>query len=346
MKLNITKVLLYSSLPLLGLLASCENSDQDFPDYEGGVSVYFANQYPVRTIVLGEDEYDTTLDNAHKCQLQGTMGGSYNGKQISVDITVDNSLCNNLYFADGTTPVLAMPSNYYTLSGTTMDYKGGFTGSIDVQLTDAFFNDPKALSNNYVIPVVMTSQRGADRILTGSTIIEGEQAQRTNASRWDVAPKDYMLYCVKFICKYDANYLRRGVDQISYNGNTQTVIRHKGVENDEVKDDITTQSLRSVRYPVQVQVANGEYRYCELLLTFDGSDKCSVSSLTDGVSASGTGAYVEKSEKKAWNNKDRDGLYLDYKINFSDASVSTKDTLVWQSRGVVKEVFSPIYMEM
>ena len=106
MKLNINKVLLYTCLPLLaGGLASCENSDNDFPDYEGGVSVYFANQYPVRTIVLGEDEYDTSRDNAHQCQLQATMGGSYTGKNIKVQIAVDNDLCNNLYFADGVTPI-------------------------------------------------------------------------------------------------------------------------------------------------------------------------------------------------------------------------------------------------
>lgn len=35
--------------------SSCENASNSFPDYEGGVSVYFAYQYPVRTIVLGND---------------------------------------------------------------------------------------------------------------------------------------------------------------------------------------------------------------------------------------------------------------------------------------------------
>ena len=32
--------------------SSCENASNSFPDYEGGVSVYFAYQYPVRTIRL------------------------------------------------------------------------------------------------------------------------------------------------------------------------------------------------------------------------------------------------------------------------------------------------------
>jgi len=37
-------------------MTSCENQDNEFPDYEGGTSVYFATQYPVRTLVMGEDE--------------------------------------------------------------------------------------------------------------------------------------------------------------------------------------------------------------------------------------------------------------------------------------------------
>ena len=37
--------------------------------------------YPVRTLVMGEDEYDTALDNAHKCKINATMGGVYANKK-------------------------------------------------------------------------------------------------------------------------------------------------------------------------------------------------------------------------------------------------------------------------
>ena len=87
---------------LVALLSSCENMDVSFPDYEGGVSVYFPYQYPVRTIVLGEDEYDTTLDNQHKCKIYATMGGAYNGRNIKLEIAVDKTLCDHLYFGDDT----------------------------------------------------------------------------------------------------------------------------------------------------------------------------------------------------------------------------------------------------
>ena len=69
-------------------LTSCKNGSADFPDYEGGTTVYFAYQSPVRTIVLGDDEYDTTLDKQHKCLIKATFGGSYNGSNGSVQVAV------------------------------------------------------------------------------------------------------------------------------------------------------------------------------------------------------------------------------------------------------------------
>src|SRR6187431_3292811 len=81
---------------LFVLTMSCENQEIEFPDYDKS-TVYFAYQYPVRTIVLGEDIYDTSLDNEHKCEIYATMGGVYdNNKKIDVEIAVDNTLCNNL----------------------------------------------------------------------------------------------------------------------------------------------------------------------------------------------------------------------------------------------------------
>ncbi len=245
------KVLYICSTMLVALLLTgCKNGDAEFPDYEGGVAVYFANQYPVRTLVMGEDMYDTTLDNQHKCQIQATMGGSYTGRDIALEVEVDNSLCKNLYFTTDESPVLVMPESYYKLSGTTMHYEG-FRGIIEVTLTDDFFNDPLALQAKYVIPVKIKNQEGADRILRGTPVEAGTDPQHTWAEKWITQPQDFMLYCVKYICKYDANYLRRGTDQVTVGGATTTVTRNKGYwENEEVKSDITTLSLNAIKYPV------------------------------------------------------------------------------------------------
>ena len=504
---NIFRIL--SAGVVLASLASCHNSEKIFPDYEGGISAYFAYQYPVRTIVLGESEtFDTSLDNQHKCIIYGTIGGSYKGKDVVVDIDVDNSLVENLYFADGS-PVQAMPENYYKLSGNQLNYGGTHLGGVEVQLTDAFFADPAALKNTYVVPVVMTDiVKGADRIKSGTPLIEGETPIRTNPALWNVAPMDYTLYCVKYINPWDGSWLRRGVDEITEKGQTTTNVRHaQYVENDEVMF-LTTQSLESVVFPIKTNVevvrdpdpeyalsmtnltageadwaaqvwykfgtpltsgktytfsawvkgtseftsgiflqdsenqdnqqygaasipfttewtkvtvdfpvnneglnkftfnfgtfegtlildkvsvvekgkedelvANGDFlggtmdgwesygNYqkvttngyaerpaepvtevisvtCDLLITFDEAGNATVSSITDGVTATGTGKFVKDGEKKAWGEKDRDGIYLEYDVDFGGAKqYHSRDTLVSRSREVKIEEYTPTFIE-
>ncbi|MDD2602105.1 MAG: DUF5627 domain-containing protein [Prevotella sp.] len=329
---------------LMMSLSSCENGKQDFPDFEGGVSVYFATQYPVRTLVIGEDEYDTSMDNAHKFKIVATMGGAYSGRDIAAQIAVDPSITNNLYFVNGS-PVQAMPTNYYTLADNTIRYNGSLTGSVEVQLTDAFFADPDAVSNTYVIPLVMTSQTGADSILVGRTLVAGESPQRTNSIRWDIQPKDFVLYLVKYICKYDANYLHRGYANITAAGaQSKVVYTAATLEKTPIVSNISTRSLNSILYPVTYNI-NHQDVTCNLLVSFDAQGNATVSSATEGVTVSGSGSYQDKAAKKAWGDQDRDALYLDYNIDFGTSQVVAKDTLIWQSRGVKVEEFAPTYKQ-
>lgn len=331
---------LICSLAFIG--TSCENGDIDFPDYDGGITVYFSHQYPVRTIEIGEDnDYSTELDNAHQCEIQSTMGGSYNGKNITVSYVVDNSLVDNLYFDDGT-PVKAMPTSYYSLLNDQLVYGGNFRASVRVQLNDAFFNDPAALTNTYVIPLRMTEQVGADSILLGKPNVEGTTPAWTDASAWSVLPQNYVLYCIKYINEWHGTWLRRGIDEITESGTTTKNVRHgTSVEKDEVCS-ITTRNLKTAIFPITTNINNVAHT-CNLLLTFDDNGNCTITTDTDGMTASGSGKFVKKGEKKAWGNKDRDALYLDYNIDFGGKKFATKDTLVTQDRGVVYEEFSPTY---
>ena len=331
------KKILYAFTFLLSGMAftACENGDQEFDDFEGGTTVYFAYQTPVRTIVLGDDEYDTTLDKQHKCQIQATFGGSYNGSNGSVQIAVDNSLVQNLTFDDGT-PVKAMPESYYTLSTTNLAFNGTFNGKTDVQLTDAFFNDPDAVKNTYVIPVVMTSQSGFDHIFTG-TLKEGATAVRTDASVWDVTPKDYVLYCVKFQNKYSGFWLTHG------NTSTDNIEKAGTVE---IKTRGLNQSVYTVSMVGKGDDGKDKTFTADMLLTFDGSDKCTISSLTDGVTVTGNGSWGDDSEKKSWGDKDRDGMELSYSVDFGGGNKLTKhEKLVWQRSGVKFEEFSATYVK-
>ena len=344
--MKINKISAILAATALMAFNSCKNAENDFPDFQDGVTVYFAHQYPVRTLVMGDDTYDTSDDNAHKCQIYATMGGAYKGRNITVKIAADNTLADNLTF-DGTTPVKAMPASYYTLSSNTIEYKGKHMGSVEVQFTDAFFADPEALTNTYVIPLVMTEQKGADRILSGTAVEEGTTPARTNSDAWSVRPQDFVLYCVKYINKYDAEYATRGIDKVTENGSTTTVVRHAGdVEKDELRN-VYTRDLTTAIYPVSTVVTdaarNPTTLTCELVLSFDSNDQCTVTSGTEGFTATGTGKFVRNGDKNSWGNKDRNALFLDYSVNYGARSVATLDTLAVKSRNVSAEFFTPQY---
>lgn len=339
-RLNLLRILPAGILALM--MASCENQEVEYPNFEYS-TVYFAYQNPVRTIVLGEDIYDNTLDNQHKCAIYATMGGVYsNDKNIDIDVTVDNSLCDNLFYDKAfTTPVVAMPSDYYTLAANKISLNQSMQGGVEVQLTDAFFADNKSLDKTYVIPLRMTNVVNADSILSGIPKIT--DPSRTYAAMWEIQPKDYVLYCVRFINQWHANYLRRGTDVITEGGVPTTNVRHKPfVENDEVCN-IKSASLNSVLYPVTVVNTSNANETCNLLLTFDSNNACTVSTTTAGFTASGTGSFVPKGEKNSWGNKDRDAIYLQYTIDMTGKTYTTTDTLVVRDRGIKAEVFAPEY---
>ena len=362
----------------LGALAltysSCYNADHEFPDYQGGTTAYFAYQFPVRTLVLGNDIYDNTLDNAHKCQIWSTMGGAYGGRDAYADIVVDESLCDNLYFVDEggnpAAPVLPMPSSYYNLSSNVIAYNGDSRGYVEVQFTDAFFNDEKAIENTYVIPLVMTGVRGIDHILTG-TPFEGQSPSRTNTDYWSVLAKDYVLYCVKYMNPWQGKYIRRGVDNVTEKGKTTQVVRqdfslmNSDLEhlkenpvnaNDEVCG-ITTKNMSQAIFPVSFKTS-GASLSCNLILTFDGN-KCTISTDDENVTATGSGEFIAKGTEMRdykdfqWGSVNgepvqRDILRLAYDVNFSknNVQVSTNDTLVVQTRESNKRVFfTPKYVK-
>lgn len=354
--------------------SSCYNADHEFPDYEGGTTAYFAYQFPVRTLVLGNDIYDNTLDNAHKCQIWSTMGGAYGGRDAYVDIVVDESLCDNLYFVDEggnpADPVLPMPSSYYNLASNQIAYNGDSRGYVEVQFTDAFFNDPKAIENTYVIPLLMTGVKGIDHILTGRPF-DGQAPSRTNTDNWSVLAKDYVLYCVKYMNPWQGKYIRRGVDNVTERGKTTTVVRqdfslvNSDLErlkenpvnaNDEVCG-ITTRNMSQAIFPVSFKTS-GASLSCNLILTFDGN-KCTISTDDENVTATGSGEFIAKGTKMPeykdfqWGSNNgepvqRDILRLAYDVNFSkkNVQVSTNDTLVVQTRESNKRVFfTPKYVK-
>jgi len=359
-KYNLISILCVAFFGLF--VASCKNESVSFPDYKFS-TVYFAYQTPVRTIVLGEDTYDTSLDNAHKCEIYATMGGVYaNKKSINIDFVVDNTLCDYLNFADGT-PVKAMPSSYYSLASNKIALDHALQGAVGVQLTDAFFADLKSLTNTYVIPLKMTNVTNADSILLGKAKTSG--AALTNLAAWDIQPKNYVLYCVKFINTWHGIYLRRGVDVVSTS--TTPVIRHKQYVEYSDLISLSSLSLSDISFPLAITNADGTDVGFKFKLTFDQNSKCTAAPYSTSyqvndsvrvynVTTTGNGTFVKKGEKNSWGNTDRDGLYLKYNYGLviesthknkptvtQNIQVSTTDTLVARNRGVAIETFTPVY---
>lgn len=352
--------------------ASCYNADKDFPDYDGGTKAYFAYQYPVRTLVLGNDIYDNSLDNAHKCRIWATMGGAYKGRNATVSFVVDPTLCENLHFQDdGGYPagfVTPMPADYYTLSSNVIPYNGNTRGYVEVQFTDKFFEDENAINNYYVIPLRMTSASGMDGILSGTPNVESPVRQ--NAQDWTVLPMDYVLYCVKYMNPWQGKYIRRGVDVVTEAGKEPATIIRKdfSLYNSDIEHyskmdpsnpvnqydevcGITTVDMTKAKFPVSFKTSTGASISCNLILAFDGNN-CTISTDDAGVTATGNGEFITKgTERKEykdyqWGSNNgkpvqRDILRLAYNVNFTDKNiqVSTNDTLVVQTRESNKKEF-------
>ena len=334
------------SVILFTIATSC-NKKWEFPDYKY-TTVYFPYQAPVRTIELGEDlTVDNSLDNQHKFLIMATMGGAYeNKKDISIDVSVDNTLAGRVKFNTATgDDVIALPSNYYTLPKDMKIFipSGQMIGGLEIQLVDAFFADPRSIKNTFVVPLKINSVANADSVLRGTSTVTSPD--RRVAGNWSVVPKDYVLYAVKYINPFHGAYLRRGVDVVKgNNGNTQldtTVVYHNAfVEKDEVAN-LFTKSLTQDTISLNGKNKGNLNAPFGLVLNFDNSGKVSISGPASAAyTASGNGEFVKKGDM--WGNEKRDVLYLKYQVNFGTTTHSLTDTLVLRDREVKFETFAPV----
>ena len=337
------KKIVFLSVLLIAGLTSCKNFDIDHPDYEY-TSGYFPYQFPVRTLILGDYIYDNSNDNEHKFLISAGIGGVYaNEKDCKFNIQVDNSLCNDILFSAGGDQIKAMPENYYSLSDNKIIVpKGKMNGGIEVQLTDAFFNDPEAIKNTYVVPVRLLSSSDVDTLLVGQS--PNPNADPRDASQWNVAPKNFTMFAVKYINEYHGTYFRYGTSQVK--DLSGAVVESTSYNTEKYVEKYPTLKLiTSGRYQVSIntffQSAIME-NSLNLILTFNGNS-CTVSGPSDSpYTISGTGEF--QSKKYSWGNKERDGIVLNYTVSDGAHVYEASDVLVLRDRGVVMEVYSPVLM--
>jgi len=189
----------------IGLIACVDNKFEDF-NYTAG---YFPYQYSVCTFNLN----DSTNGSAYKFQIPAIMGGVYKNTADRIfDIEIATDLCTRAVFASTMDTIHLMPSAYYTLgsSGKLIIPAGKFNGSIDLQFTDAFFNDPLASKLYYVIPIRIKSVTSLDSVLRGKSTLDKPDPRVS--SQWSILPKDFVMIAVKYINKYQGNYFHRGTN--------------------------------------------------------------------------------------------------------------------------------------
>ena len=301
----ITKIFKYliCAICVICVTSACSSGDQEFPDFDYQ-TVYFAKQYPVRTVELGNDDYvDLTNDNNHTVLLMATMGGAYdNRRDITVDIAVDPTLCDGLSFKDGS-EMAVMPESHYHLKANQITIPAGqVSAGVEVELTDAFFADEKSLTTHYVIPVRMVKATGVDSILS---------------------TKDYTLYAVKYINRYQAYYLNQTTDEVFY---------------------VTTASLTKSLLQYAAKDASGKDYPCTLELSFTADGNCTVTTSSEGFTVEGSGRFVEADPSQLLGQRHPDTLYLKFTVTNAALGISASEdlTLVVRNRGVVPETFEVI----
>jgi len=339
---NMKRILIFFTA--IYLLTSCENMDFDYKDYDFS-AVYFPFQYPVRTLSLGNDKIDNSLDKLHKFHIGVSIGGFYeeNNNDWTVDYSVDNALVENYLINNSSDTLKILPVSYYTLNpaGTVTIKKGSFSGLIEVQLTDAFFTDPQAIRGNYVIPLRITGT-SADSILSGLPVsaLSLTKADRHVEAHWESlkTPKDYTLFGIKYINPYHGKWLRRCqiVERDPSNSSViQTIaIRNKYIERDQVVA-LNTISLADV-------VTNyvGNSFSSKMNLSVSGSNVTITPVPGAALAANGSGTFITSGE--SWGGKLYDAFYLKYTYVLSSGNVCTvNDTIVLRDRGIVVQEARP-----
>jgi hypothetical protein len=337
-------IISFTTALLLGAF-SCHNKEWEFPDfnYKG---VYFPFQYPVRTLILGDYRYDNENDNNLKFLISVRIGGMYqNNWDWTVDFALVDSLSDNLMTSLGDT-LKVLPSKYYTLNPANRITipSGKFFGSVEVQLTEAFLDDPNAHKIHYVLPLKIIGT-SADTILSGDAVFAN--ADPRVAGLWTVPPKDFTIFGIKYINPYHGKYLHRGQSVIrnSHGDIVETIIyRARFVEQDEIwsletiaKDAVTLSGVLR-----KTPSSPGNFK---LKLTFDGNGNCIVESTDDsGFSAAGTGKFVNNGDE--WGNKKRDAIHLNFTVDDGSHIHTITDTLVFRDKGIGFEDYEPVLFDV
>jgi len=329
------------SILIVGIIVTgCSNRDIEFEDFDYQ-SIYFPYQTPVRTIILGdESDGDNTIDLEHAFSIGVTMGGAYENKKDRI-ITVEYApeLGDNITDEFGNT-LEVLPAGYYeAVFDKIIIPAGEFSGKMRVDLNDAFFTDPMSVTTHYIIPVRIVDAAG-DTVLRGDPVDYVDDPDPRVADDWEIVPKDYTLFGIKYINETHGMYLLRG-QRTNTSTNEITTYSERFLTNNKMTK-LTTLSLSENVMDVVAGTFTGNF--FTIKLTFNKDNKTVTVSQTDGatVPASGTGNYFTKddSESEGYNGQKHRTIYLDYTINLAGTIYAIKDSLVFADTDLTFEEFT------
>lgn len=335
------------------LLVSCQNGEIEYPDYTYQ-TVYFPVQYPVRNLVLGESRYDTSIDKEHAFTIAVNVGGlyDYNGKDRVVYIKYAPELVTKSFITGNDTTVLTslsdtlrvLPASYCKQDLTTIDRiiipKGSFDGRIRIELTDAFFNDPKSIGVRYVLPFVILPTT-EDSVLTGRPL-DGllVKPSRLTKAHWKpgFTPMDYTLFAVKYSNIYHGNYFHYGVENLY---KSDVFVSTKKYSTPFVEDNnitfVKTASLTESTIDRLGGTSIGDKYTIKLKVNDDKTITLSSvpNAKKDHVVVTGTGRVLNDNERVSWGGKPNPTIVLDYKFTDTNGEHRCKDTLVYRTNNII-----------
>jgi hypothetical protein len=360
------KKYILSAILMVFLISGCTNDPQSFPDYTSQ-TVYFPLQYPIRTLVLGESTVDNSIDLQHAFNIGACVGGMYeNTKDWTVTFGLAPELMNKVQgtFGGVQSAIAMLPSNYYTIEtnadSTIVIPKGSFTGTVKVNLTDAFFADPNSYKFLYVLPLKLkTASTG---ILTGTkslSLAESVTPNPHSSADWVTGfrPKNYTLFAVKYINQWHGTYFYRGKQY--KNGVLDQTFHQTDLESN------STASVTTAGYKVNQFKRMGSFataaNVSNLIFSdaVDGVGDITVAPVAGSLlGVTGTGKYYKSNtdfakQNGSWLVDPKTGkptphltMTLDYTVTGISAGNTYRfvDTLVVRDNTMIFQEFTPVVM--
>lgn len=333
---------------IIGIVA-CTNQPISFPDYSLQ-AVYFPYQLPLRSLSLGEDRIDNTLDKAFQFDIAVSIGGMYkNNQNWTVDYVVDTGLTTKVYRS--TSPqvytkankIKYLPAAYYTMDpvGTVTIPSGSFNGRVRITLTDQFFNDTIAITGQYVVPLKITAT-SADSILLGAPSVTNPDPRIVGNWLSNKSPKYWTMFGINYVNAFHGTYLHRGRDIRVTNatGLNFDTTKFRNPYGYVEKDALIILSTVARNKVITNGVGNQIGANYSMILTFD-NDKGNPGAITitprPGLTyaVSGSGQYYDKATSvEHWTGLIWQSMYLSYSYNDGTYTHQIKDTLVFRDRGL------------